>query len=68
MEFMAVERGLSGLDDLAEAAADQGGRWLARVYARRGELGRFVVASPVMLGFLIAWALGEAIGTLTGRP
>ncbi|MBP9897976.1 MAG: hypothetical protein KBF28_06370 [Gemmatimonadales bacterium] len=40
----------------------------ARVYARRGELGRFVVASPVMLGFLIAWALGEAIGTLTGRP
>ena len=40
----------------------------ARVHARRGEIGRFVVATPVILGFLTAWALGEAIGTLTGRP
>lgn len=40
----------------------------ARVHARRGDAGRFVAATPAILGFLVAWALGEAIGTVTGRP
>lgn len=39
----------------------------ATVWIRRGETGRFVLAVPVLLLFLGAWAAGEAVGQLTGR-
>jgi len=34
---------------------------------KRVRLGRFVLASPLVL-LLVSWALGEALGYLTGRP
>jgi hypothetical protein len=40
----------------------------ARVHFRRGDGLRFVAALPVLLLFLFAWTLGEAIGTLTLEP
>lgn len=39
----------------------------ARVWRRRGETARFVAALPIILALLVAWAIGEAIGTATGR-
>ncbi len=38
----------------------------AKVHLRRGDAMRFVAATPAILGFLVAWTAGEAIGTLTG--
>lgn len=40
----------------------------ARVHVRRGDGWRFVQAAPAVLTFLVAWAVGEAFGTLTGKP
>jgi hypothetical protein len=39
----------------------------ARVWRRRGEALRFVAALPIILALLVAWAIGEAVGTATGR-
>ena len=38
----------------------------ARVHLRRGDGMRLLAATPLLLAFLVAWAAGEAIGTLTG--
>lgn len=35
---------------------------------RRRHFGKFVKASPAMFLLLAAWSLGEAVGSLTGRP
>ncbi len=35
---------------------------------KRIRLGRFLLASPLVLLLLIAWSLGELLGYLTGRP
>jgi len=35
---------------------------------RRREVGRLLLAGPVVAILLIAWAAGEAVGYLTGRP
>ncbi len=40
----------------------------ARVQQRRGETGRLLRGLPLLLLLLTAWSVGEAWGTLTGRP
>lgn len=40
----------------------------ARTQARRGNLGRFVVAAPLVVSLLAAWTLGEVVGYITGEP
>jgi hypothetical protein len=40
----------------------------AKVHVGRGDGGRYLAATPVLLALLTAWALGEAVGTLTGKP
>ncbi|MEZ4414455.1 MAG: glycosyltransferase [Gemmatimonadota bacterium] len=43
-------------------------RLLVQRLQRRGRsLGRFLAATPAILVFLVAWAAGEATGTVTGR-
>ena len=37
-------------------------------WAKRRTLGKFLVASPVVLLLLATWSLGEMIGYLTGKP
>lgn len=40
----------------------------ARVQFRRGDARRLVKAVPLLLGFLAAWAAGEAVGAFTREP
>ena len=39
-----------------------------RMLARKGQLGRYLAALPHVMLLTTAWTLGEAWGTLTGRP
>ena len=39
-----------------------------RMLARKGQLGRYLAALPQVMLLTTAWTLGEAWGTLTGRP
>jgi hypothetical protein len=40
----------------------------AKVHAGRGDGLRYLAATPTLFALLAAWAFGEAIGMLTGRP